>query len=370
MNYRKRVKNLMAVLSNKGLKAALVSNPFSVQYFSGFSGTEGVILISSGAAKFLTDFRYQEQAANTLKGTGIELVIFKKKFEALEAEFKRLKLKKLGVEEGNLPLFSANKFEDAGVKLVPIEDNINLLRAIKDGEEIRAIQTSIRIAERAFIDTLKKISVGDSELEVTAFLEYRMKSLGAGKCPPEEFDTIVASAERSAMPHGVASDKKIKHGELVLFDFGCRYKGYCSDLTRVIYMCQTDKEAEKLRKIVLNAQKAAFEKIRPGADVREVDAAARNVIESEGFGKFFGHGLGHGLGLYIHEYPRVSPTGSGKLKEGMVFTVEPGIYLEGQIGVRIEDEVVVTSSGFKILSRLKRTGEVVPCTHHRISSAA
>lgn len=367
MNYRKRIKNFKAALKKKKLQAALIIWPSSIQYFCGFSGTEGTLLFAFDSVKFFTDFRYKEQATNTLKRTPIELVIFKDKFETIIKELEKLRLKKLGVEEDYLPLLFSNKLKDIALELVPIQSLINEIRATKDEEEINAIRASLRIAERAFIDTLKKISVGNSELEVAALLEYRMKSLGAEKFP---FDTIVASAERSAMPHGVASDRKIGHDELVLFDFGCKFKGYCSDLTRVICMCKPNKEVERLQRIVLKAQKAAFETVRAGVDVREVDAAARKVIEREGLGEFFGHGLGHGLGLDVHEYPRVSPTGQGKLKEGMVFTVEPGIYLEGRFGVRIEDVVVVTSSGLDVLSRLKRDVEVVPCTRRRILNEA
>jgi len=358
VNRRRRIKRLQAALGSNRLRAALVTSPASVRYFSGYAGSEGTLLVSHRAVKFLTDFRYKEYAAGILAGTGIELVVFDNKFESLEKELKVLRLKRVGVEEEHLTFSLARALNAQGFELVPMQDSVSVLRAVKDDDEVRAIKAALRIAERAFKETVGEMRAGDSELQVAAFLEYRMKSLGAEN---PSFDSIVASGVRSAMPHGVASDKRIERDEIVLFDFGCRYRGYCSDLTRIAYMCEVDREMERLRRVVLKAQKAAFRVIRPGVDVRRVDGAARRVIEQEGFGEHFGHGLGHGLGLDVHEYPRVSAKGRGRLKRGMVFTVEPGIYLEGRGGVRIEDVVLVTSSGFELLSRLKRAGRVVPC---------
>ena len=364
MRYAKRLAELQARLGTKKVSVCLITRPTSVRYFCGFSGTEGSLLVSRRAVKFFTDFRYQEQAAAVLEGLPVELVIFKNKREAYEKELGSLRIKRLGVEEEHISFALSKSLEQMGFELVGVQGVVDGIRAVKDSNEIKAIKRALGIAERAFRETVAELAPGMSELSAAAFLEYRMKSLGAEN---PSFDTIVASGARSSLPHGVASAKRIGHEQIVLFDFGCKYDGYCSDLTRVVYMCRKDAEMERLRKIVIRAQRAAFEVIRPGVDVRKVDAAARSVIEREGLGEFFGHGLGHGLGLDVHEYPRVSPLGKGKLKQGMVFTVEPGIYLEGRGGVRIEDVVVVTSSGCKLLSRLSRNGEVIPCIRHRTS---
>ncbi len=358
VNYRSRIRRLQADLDRNRIDAALITSPASVRYLCGYSGTEGTLLVSPRSATFFTDFRYSEYASALLANTRVELVVFSDKLGSLEDAMKASGLKRIGVEEEHLSLSLARALEGMGVELVSAQSVISELRAIKDGDEVEAISKALRIAERAFRDTLGKVKVGDPELQVAALLEYRMKSLGAEN---PAFDSIVASGARSALPHGVASDKAIGRGEIVLFDFGCRYRGYCSDLTRIAYMGGVDGEMEALRRIVLKAQRAAFEVIKPGVDVRTVDRAARRVIERAGFGDRFGHGLGHGLGLDVHEYPRISPKGKGRLRRGMVFTVEPGIYIEGRGGVRIEDVVLVTSSGFRLLSRLRRGGEVLGC---------
>jgi len=358
VNYRSRIRRLQAALDRNRIDAALITSPASVRYLCGYSGTEGTLLVSRRSATFFTDFRYSEYASALLANTRVKLVVFSDKLGSLEDAMKASGLKRIGVEEEHLSLSLARALEGMGVELVSAQSVMSELRAIKDRDEVEAISKALRIAERAFRDTLGKVKVGDPELQVAALLEYRMKSLGAEN---PAFDSIVASGARSALPHGVASDKAIGCGEIVLFDFGCRYRGYCSDLTRIVYMGGVDGEMEALRRIVLKAQRAAFEVIKPGVDVRTVDRAARRVIERAGFGDRFGHGLGHGLGLDVHEYPRISPKGKGRLRRGMVFTVEPGIYIEGRGGVRIEDVVLVTSSGFRLLSRLRRGGEVLGC---------
>ena len=222
---------------------------------------------------------------------------------------------------------------------------------VKDETEVKKLKKAIQIAEKAFLDMLDFIKEGKTEKEIAAYLEYRMKVYGAERAG---FETILASGPRSALPHGIASDKVIEDGDIIVVDFGCVYEGYHSDLTRMVAIGEPGHEVRKVHDIVFNAQIKAIKEAKPGMTGKEIDAIARTYIESKGYKKEFGHGLGHGVGLEIHESPRISPMGKEEIVKGVVFTIEPGIYLEGQFGIRIEDDVIMRKDGVEVLSTLDR----------------
>jgi Xaa-Pro aminopeptidase len=236
--------------------------------------------------------------------------------------------------------------------LVEVEDGMLNQRAVKDQSEIRTIRQALSIQQRAFEQTLDIIKPGMTEIEIAGYLEYCMRSLGA---EGTSFPTIVAVDANGALPHYQPAGKKLKRGSTLLIDWGAQYKGYCSDLTRIVALGSMKPQVREIYDITLEAQQAAIEAIRPGVSLTEVDRAARDHIKRAGYGKQFGHGLGHGIGLDVHEQPTLSPRSEGELEPGHVITVEPGIYLPGVGGVRIEDDVAVTARGAKVLSDLPKT---------------
>ncbi len=322
----------------------------SLIYYTGFTGTFATLVVSKSGEWLITDSRYTEQAA---KQTGMSIIRYesnKNFYEFLRDFIEEKRCGIIGVEKERL---SVKIFEMIfkGFEVVEIDQISREQRMVKSEEELEKIKKAIDIAQRAFLEMISFIKVGRTEREVAAYLEYEMKSLGA---EGPSFDTIIASGYRSAMPHGVASDKEIEEGDLIVVDFGCVYDGYVSDITRVVSVGEPTDEMRKIHSIVLNAQREAMEKAKNGMRGDEIDGFARSYIERAGYGDKFGHGLGHGIGLEIHEAPRVSRLSRDFIREGMVFTIEPGIYLEGKFGVRIEDDVVMGKEGVKVLTSLDR----------------
>jgi len=232
-----------------------------------------------------------------------------------------------------------------------LTDQLTNLRSRKVSEEIDKIRGAIRIASDSFLDALPRLKPGAKEKAVGDFLEIRMKRRG-GEGPG--FSTIVASGPRGALPHGKATDKAVEKKELVVIDFGVRFQGYHSDETKTVILGKPDGRQKKIYDLVRRAQERAMKAIRPGVSVRRIDAAARGVISRGGYGEFFGHGTGHGIGLAVHEPPTISPRGSGVVEAGMIFSVEPGIYIPGWGGVRLEDLVLVTERGCEVLTYLSK----------------
>jgi Xaa-Pro aminopeptidase len=230
----------------------------------------------------------------------------------------------------------------------PTENLIESLSVRKDSEEIKHIRKAVRIADKAFSDILDRIKPGVREKDIAFELEYNMRSQGAEGAA---FDLIVASGQRSSMPHGVASAKKLRKGDFVTLDFGCFYRGYASDITRTVVLGKATKRQKTIYEVVLAAQKKACKAVRPGLHCSRLDGVAREIIMKAGFGDNFGHGLGHGIGLKVHDNPTLNPRSTDVLLEGMVTTIEPGIYIPNWGGVRIEDDVLVTSSGGQVLSK-------------------
>lgn len=258
---------------------------------------------------------------------------------------------KIGIEQGQLRLFEANALQEFAQGFVTADDLVMSLRLIKDATEIKAIERAANIVDQALQDMLPILKVGMAEVEVAAELEYRMRRLGSAGVP---FSTIVCAGERASLPHGDPSWRKICEGELVVLDYGAMVHGYSADTTRTLSFGDPGHEARHVYETVKKAQVTALSIIRPGISAQDVDKAARDVIEDAGFGPYFTHRTGHGLGLDVHEFPSIMKGNDLRLEQGMVFTVEPGIYLPSQMGVRIEDDVVITEDGVRILTQFPK----------------
>jgi len=344
-----RVKRLRAQLSLADHEAFMVTSSVNRRYLSGFTGTHGVLLLTQERAALVTDFRYQEQAPQ--QAVGFELVLQGPDLTKTLADvLYSWKISRLLYEDKHVTVAEhaewAEKWRD--IALAPAGSVIERLRQVKDADELAIMQEAADVADKAFAHALTVIKPGISEIEIAAELEMFMRKAGAAG---PSFDTIVASGERSALPHGVASGRKIGRGEFVTLDFGASWKGYCSDLTRTIIVGTPSDKHREIYAIVKEAQSYALSRLKPGMTGREADALTRDIIARYGYGDNFGHGTGHGLGMDIHESPRLSKTSDTVLQAGMVVTVEPGIYVPGFGGVRIEDDVVLTDNGIQILTR-------------------
>jgi len=339
-------------LKNSELDAFLITKTENVRYLTEFTGEDSYSIIRSDGSCFLiTDSRYTCQASKEVKDTKVVEYKGKELLNKIEEAFSDAK--RIGIESTmTLSFYSKLKERFPKIKFEQQNSFFEELRMIKTKEEIELIEKASNIASKAYISTLNSFKEGITELEIAAILEFEMKKAFAKKT---SFDTIVASGERSAMPHGVASEKKIKTGDVVTIDFGCFYKCYASDCTRTISFGKPkNNKVYEIYKIVLDAQLKALSKIREGVKAEEIDEAARGVIDRAGYGNNFGHSTGHGVGLEVHEMPAVSPNSDLILRENMVITVEPGIYIDGEFGIRIEDLVVVQKNGFRNLTNLEK----------------
>jgi len=323
----------------------------NIRYLCGFTGSDGALIITAQGWTFMSDSRYKEQVAGEVQGAAFKE--YKQKVEGVARFLLALRVKRLGFESAALYYESYQKLKEKlpRVSFRPLAEEIRGMRARKNAEELEKIRRAIQIASQSFKDTLSRIRPGVREKAVAEFFEWRMKRRGGEKL---SFDTIVASGPRAALPHGRATDKRMQKGETVVVDFGVRFQGYHSDETKTLILGKPDAEQRRIYDTVRRAQEKALKAIRPGVNVRRVDAAAREVIGKAGYGKFFGHGTGHGVGLAVHEEPSISPRGRGMLEEGMIFTIEPGIYIPGWGGVRLEDMVLVTQKGCEVLTMLPK----------------
>jgi len=347
-DYSSRVKKLRACLKEKKLEALLVTGLANVRYLCGYSGSSGWLWVGSKDTVFLTDFRYQQQAKHEVRADCL-VIIKKSLLEDLVALPQARRVKQLGYESGHL-LCSQYQFLKkrlAGVKLASTDGLVESIRRIKDAQELAKIARAAAMADRAFAAILKYIKPGRSERQVANQLDYYLKYFGAEK---PSFDSIVASGPNGALPHARPGERRLRKGDFVVLDFGAKYQGYCSDMTRTVLLGRPTTKHLEIYHLVQQAQLCGLQAVRPGQQGREADLAARKVIEEAGYGKYFGHGLGHGVGLEVHEGPRLSRLSQDILAPGQVVTVEPGVYLPGWGGVRIEDLVTVTEKGAKILS--------------------
>lgn len=344
----KRLEKFREIIKHKGIDAAIINKRQNYLYLSGFTGTFAQLVITQSDAILITDLRYVIQASE--EASLFEVIEYKDNLsDTINSVLTSKGVKILGFEEEYLTYSKYNELNSKlkVEKLQPLERAVEKLRIIKDEIEINIINKAVEIADKAFAHVLQYIKPGVSEIEVASELEYYMKKNGA-KGP--SFDTIVASGWRAALPHGVASEKKIQHKDVVTLDFGAIYNDYCSDMTRTVFLGTPKDEIKEIYEIVKMAQELAVKGVEKGLRGKDVDLIARDYIGNMGYRKNFGHGLGHGVGIEIHEDPKVSPLGTLVLEPGMVITIEPGIYVEKLGGVRIEDMVVVAHEGCRVLT--------------------
>ena len=340
------------------IDALLLTDAANMRYVSGFTG-EGYVYLSKESRMVVTDSRYTIAARQ--QSPDYEIVQWSKDgyYAELRKRIEKEQIESLGFEDQVMTVAAYKKLKEKltgenllkdeltntpalKVTLVPIEEKVTALRAVKTEEEMKKIRQAEAIGDRAYARIIKKLQPGMTEKQVAAWLEFYMKEEGAEGL---SFETIVASGMHSAMPHAVPTDKVLEEGDFLTMDFGCMYQGYCSDMTRTVVIGKANDRQREVYETVLRAQQTALTGIRPGMTGKEIDALARDVIREAGYGEYFGHSLGHSVGLEIHESPNFSTKEDRLIEPGMVVTVEPGIYIEGFGGVRIEDVVIITENG-------------------------
>ena len=343
------LKQIAARLPEYGLDAMLLNSEPGEYYAVGFHG-EGNVVVTAQGCFYFTDSRYIEAANHLITGAEIAMTGRSRNYRAMVQEVvDRCRIRKLGFEEGYLSVADYNLWKEGlTAELVPAQKLVDALRAAKDDGEIALMTKAQEITDRAFSEILKFIQPGMTEQEIAAKLQYDMLRFGAEKM---SFDPIVVSGPNGSLPHGIPSAKQVQQGEFITMDFGCKYGGYCSDMTRTVAVGSVTEEMRTVYETVLAAQKAGIAAARAGVTGRDVDGAARKVIADAGYGDFFGHGFGHGVGVEIHEAPTASSVGDKPLPAGAVISAEPGIYLPGKLGVRIEDVIVLTEDGCENLTR-------------------
>jgi Xaa-Pro aminopeptidase len=356
---QKTVRDAMKKLKLDGL---LLTSPADLAYLTNFTGDDSIGLITANDLRLVTDFRYKEQAE--IEAGWVKAVIREGKMDiALAETILAAKVKRLGFEAnratfGQIHALDKTIKEKAGkevVELVPVEDVLVNIRKVKDDHEIDLIRKSAGVAEEAFTAIRDEIKVGQSENYLAGLLVFELRSRGASDA---SFPVIVAAGPNSSLPHYRPGDVLVKKDQPLLIDWGAMYGGYCSDLTRTLIVGRASAKMKQIYNVVLAAQLAAIKFLRPGVTTSQADRVARDVIDQAGFKDYFGHGLGHGIGREIHELPTMRKTGGEEeLRPGMIVTVEPGIYLPGEGGVRIEDDVLITHSGCEVLTTLDKTFE-------------
>jgi len=339
----RRLERLRARLSEEALDGLLVSAPSNVFYLSGFRGSSGALLITADRQVLLSDFRYRLQAGEQARE--FEFIEIERQLLAgAGADAAKARVKRLGFDPGHLTCEMSDQLAEAaeGVELVPQPGLVEALRVVKSAQEIERIAQAAALADRALADVIGLLRPGATERQIALEAEFLMRRQGAEAAA---FDLIVASGPRSALPHADTTDRALEPGDLVVIDIGARVAGYCSDMTRTFAVEHAGDRASQIYGIVYRAQRAAAAQVWPGVVCGELDATARAVIDEAGHGDDFGHGLGHGVGIEVHERPRLGQGEEVRLVAGNVVTVEPGIYLDGFGGVRLEDLMVVTEDG-------------------------
>ena len=343
---KRRIKAVRRQLNKRKIDCLILTRPANVTYTTGFSGDDSWAVITHRAVYLLTDSRYVEQAAKLrrhcriVERAGPMVSVVAKLLRKLKS------VQTIGVEKStSLADFGMLRKNVKG-RLKTVSNVIEQIRGIKDIGEIAAIKKATQIAAEALERTLRHIRPAVTENELAGMLDFQIRKLGARN----SFETIAAFGANGSLPHHQPGAKKLKRSDTILIDFGVRYKNYCCDLTRCFVVGRASGFYKKVYEAVQAAQTAALKMVKPGVEIRRVDSAAREVIARRGL-PVYGHGTGHGLGLEVHEGPVISAESKGRLQQGMVFTIEPGVYIPGKLGVRIEDDILVTESGCKILSR-------------------
>lgn len=350
MDHPLRLRHTQAAIHSLRLNALLVTHLPNIRYLCGFTGSAGVLVVTARGQVLFTDGRYTEQAKHEVKAAKIKIV--KKPALAAAAEWlqKHPRHTRIGIEAAHMTVAeraSLGKAIGKGTKIIAAPPVLEPLRMIKDAHEIAAIRAACRLGVELFRTLTGKLRPQISESEVAGELEFAARQAGAEQMA---FSTIIAAGQRSALPHGRASTAVIPVEGFVVCDFGVILAGYCSDMTRTVHMGRPQNQARSGYEAVREAQQAALETVKPGVTVGEIDHAARKLLYNHGLGKFFTHSTGHGLGLEIHEAPKIAAAQQEVLRPGMVITIEPGVYLPGKWGIRIEDTVVVTETGCEILT--------------------
>jgi Xaa-Pro aminopeptidase len=350
MDYKGRMERLERAVEPRRLDILLVSHLPNIRYLCGFTGTAGVLLVSWSGPVLITDGRYREQARQEVKAAGIEISL-KPALEAAAERLRRVRRRlRVGIEAAHMTVAAREllgKGLGRGSKIVAVPPLVEEMRMIKDREEIRKIRSACRLGVELFRGAVGSIRPGISESQIAGELEFRARGAGVEQMA---FPTIIAAGPRSALPHGRASRAPIPRRGFVVCDFGVILAGYCSDMTRTVHVGKPSRAHRAGYAAVLEAQQAALDTVRPGIGAGEVDQAARRLLGRRKLAKFFTHSTGHGTGLEIHEPPRIGARQKQLLRPGMVITIEPGVYLPGAWGVRIEDTVVVTETGREVLT--------------------
>jgi Xaa-Pro aminopeptidase len=343
-----RLETISAALAERKADSLIVSGLPNVRYLSGFTGDNAMLLITRDQSTLFTDPRFEIQAAQE---ASCAVKISKGPLVTdVAAAIRRKRLKRIGFEPARMTVQALKSLSDRlpmGAGMVEVDGWVEQLRMVKSPEELARIRRSVATNSGAFEQAIRRARAGMTEAELAAELEYRMRRLGAEK---PSFETIVAGGERSALPHAQPTSAKLRNGQLVVVDMGATQNGYCSDMTRMLFVGEPGAKVKRLYRAVLEAQLAGIDAVRAGALTKNVDAAARRVLKGYGLDRAFVHSTGHGLGLEIHEPPRIGKKDKNHLQTGMAITIEPGVYLEGFGGIRIEDTVVVTESGCEILT--------------------
>ncbi|HET8825570.1 MAG TPA: Xaa-Pro peptidase family protein [Terriglobales bacterium] len=351
MRARTRLQSLQEEIPKHKLDAILVGHLPNIRYLCGFSGSAGLLVVSDREIEFFTDGRYTVQAREEVKGARIRIQKGKSAFaSALDWLTERKRIKRLGIEAANMTVADRQVLATRigrGIRIMNAPSLIERMRMVKSDDEIAKIRAACELGSGLLDELTQALKPGRSESQVAGQLELGARNAGADQMA---FTTIIAGGKRSTLPHGRASSAPIPDEGFVVCDFGVILSGYCSDMTRTLHVGRPSAGARRVYEAVREAQQAALEAVRPGKIVGEVDAAARKLLHKRGLGKYFTHSTGHGLGLEIHEAPRVAAGQTEILRPGVVITVEPGVYLPGQFGVRIEDTVVVTETGCEILT--------------------
>lgn len=380
-NLAARHQSIRDGLARRTLDALVVTSLPNIFYLTGFSGTAGIFVLTANKGLLLTDFRYVAAVQRLLATTdawpdAAHVQVESSYDEALASLLGELGVRRVGFEAANLTvsrhrwltarLQASEDSGSSGLQLVPTDGIVERVRVRKDAQEIATLRAAAQLLSEVARDVLRTVQPGPSERELAAVIDYKLKSAGFAR---PAFDTIVAAGSNAALPHARPGGRRLHAGDLVLLDFGGVYDGYCVDLTRTVCLGRADGEMHRVYDAVAQAQRAAMAVVAPGVAASDVDAAARAVLVERGLGEAFGHGLGHGLGVEVHEAPRVAPrrplshtavadagfeSDMEVMSEGMVFTIEPGAYLPGWGGVRLEDDVLVTADGCEVLTDVPR----------------
>lgn len=359
MPHEERLKGLQGELSAMRIDALLITHIPNIRYLVGFTGSSGILLVGHDECVFITDGRYDAQAHEEVSGAKVKIAPRRKSYFDVAADLlRRWGINVIGIEAERISVAQFERLKESlrKVKVRKLNGIVERMRSVKDEFELQLIRKAAKVADDAYEHALSLIRPGVKEREIALELERFIKSSGAEDI---SFGIIVASGYRSAMAHGIASDKAIERGDVVVLDFGAVCDGYHSDLTRTVAVGKADGKSRSIYSAVYEAQLAAIECVRSGKTMKQVEMVARKALRTSGYERYFKHGIGHGVGLEIHELPSPKQSDGGLMKAGCVVTIEPGIYVEGVCGVRIEDMVLVKQDGYEVLTSAQKQSELL-----------